>query len=1100
MTDTTVKTATASNIKLEFLNGWTIDIERIPKYSEFEGDFYEQLDRQLAEIIINSKLRIPQPGDKKPSDEGYVHMNPISELGKANFKKAIFDRLPNNGVNIVRHHNRHKLGRYYGDANSSIVVQARQIKHTLFSYMGYKDLDQKKSHPSIALMVGKSNGVEFPSIAHYVNEESNKVMLDIIIDHFSIKTGDKDFIKANRLSPDDVKRLFNITLYGGGVSTWIKETEKGNPNRCIEAKQICEDSKRYNEFVDSQKTENCKYKLPKCYVDFRDDCSRLKDHIVNNNYFLEEAVRNMEKDKDGQERTTVSYFFQIIENHTLYHTYLYLIRLKVIKPRWVCLEYDGLCLPRFSVKFNDGELVNMLDKYIYDLTGLSIRYKIKGYEQCNVHTDLIAERKKISYEIFYACKTYLKLKTQTEYYEIDRNSEKTASDAKKMSVLLKLIEKLEKEEITQDKKLIKDAEAHSTECRKREEEEKYKDAYVCNEDADAAQYVLDKLGDTLINIKTQLYYCVRNVWRYGPIVNDHLLEYILKSGIRKKTPKGSVCYSGDFKNATNILKVMLTKIKTGDSFVHPVYGKMHSTTRGKICFLDGVLDFTKQKFYTWDEVNGDAGFEYYTTMQINRNFKPYFDNPNEKDIADVKMNIIDNLFPDNVDKALHFLSRAVAGETLDKNWATYLGNRDCGKGVLFDVLKKGFEDYVDVFRLSNIMYQRRSPKKEDTSLANFWLLDLEWPRLAISQEIPEPAMQMRADGNKIKGYLASGGDTQVARRNFDRFDTKFKVDATVLIMGNYTLDVDTKDALEHCVEFNSVIQYKTQKQLDAMESKGYDKLMTSIYSISNPQVKINSDTLEWGNAMIMLLLRSYRPDPVEVERGMDDDDHNIPLRELIFMKYKITGKDSDILVASDVEEELGNDKKKIIIEFKSINGVVRKKNNIKKDENLGKQCYFGLRLLNEQELEIQALSRSLMRAKSHEQTLSKIIPTVAQDILNQAQEATKQAQDALKHAQDALAKVDQPVMSQVASAPAVSMFAQQSQNALVKKEEQPIPIQPSKKVLPPVIPRFTQLPKVSIVKQKAEIDDLDYSTIEYESDNDVDHEEFNAMYEDIEEE
>ena len=99
-----------------------------------------------------------------------------------------------------------------------------------------------------------------------------------------------------------------------------------------------------------------------------------------------------------------------------------------------------------------------------------------------------------------------------------------------------------------------------------------------------------------------------------------------------------------------------------------------------ICFKDGVLDFKEKKFYKWDEAN----FEIYSTVIIHRNFQEHFNNPNIAVINEIKDRIFEPLFSRDTTKALNFLSRGLAGHYEDKNWATYLGNRDCGKGVFYD--------------------------------------------------------------------------------------------------------------------------------------------------------------------------------------------------------------------------------------------------------------------------------------------------------------------------------------------------------------------------------------------------------------------------------
>ena len=46
------------------------------------------------------------------------------------------------------------------------------------------------------------------------------------------------------------------------------------------------------------------------------------------------------------------------------------------------------------------------------------------------------------------------------------------------------------------------------------------------------------------------------------------------------------------------------------------------------------------------------------------------------------------LGPDLLDSFSRFISRVMAGECCDKVWSICLGERDCGKGVLCDLLRQ----------------------------------------------------------------------------------------------------------------------------------------------------------------------------------------------------------------------------------------------------------------------------------------------------------------------------------------------------------------------------------------------------------------------------
>ena len=66
----------------------------------------------------------------------------------------------------------------------------------------------------------------------------------------------------------------------------------------------------------------------------------------------------------------------------------------------------------------------------------------------------------------------------------------------------------------------------------------------------------------------------------------------------------------------------------------------------------------------------------------------------------------------------------------NKNWVKYIGSRNCGKGVQYDILYNAFEDYVSILELGNMLYNRITAGSEniDCSKKLYWLMDLEFVR------------------------------------------------------------------------------------------------------------------------------------------------------------------------------------------------------------------------------------------------------------------------------------------------------------------------------------------------------------------------------------
>jgi hypothetical protein len=200
---------------------------------------------------------------------------------------------------------------------------------------------------------------------------------------------------------------------------------------------------------------------------------------------------------------------------------------------------------------------------------------------------------------------------------------------------------------------------------------------------------------------------------------------------------------------------------------------------------------------------------------------------------------------------------------------------------------------------------------------------LEFVRLSISQETPPPSSGLKANGKIIKS-IASGGDTHVARRNYDRFDSHIVMDTTILIMGNDDLEVDVKDTNEQRIRFNTVKQFKSRDFIDKMIEEGKSQLIIDSYKVANPDIKDLCKTVEWLNANTYLLYESFLDFPVPITRHDDDDDDFITLRETILKKYEITGDNNDICLVSDVIKDMCGFCNKVNSELLNM-GVIKKK-------------------------------------------------------------------------------------------------------------------------------------------------------------------------------
>jgi hypothetical protein len=342
----------------------------------------------------------------------------------------------------------------------------------------------------------------------------------------------------------------------------------------------------------------------------------------------------------------------------------------------------------------------------------------------------------------------------------------------------------------------------------------------------------------------------------------------------------------------------------------------------RICFKNGILDFKSRRFYTWKEID----FECYPVVQIQTNY----DKGNPQIMKDIVLKVLEPLFNEQLPLAMKYLARSIAGCTEDKNFATYLGNRGCGKGVLFELLG-AFGDYVGAFPIANILCERKG-KGNETSRDLYWLMEFEFMRLAVSQEIPEECVNMKLKNELVK-KICSGGDTQTARRNYDKRDTQFKVETSLLLMGNDPVQMEG-DVLEHHIGFCSAVQFKPQEFIDRVrEEQG--ELATKKYRIADNTIKDLCATEAWRIAFIQLIFDAFEDRPISVECAVSVAN---PIMTKFNQEFEITNDDDDKVIGADLEH-LG---RKIGAELKAI-GVKVKKCLVKTDLLYGKAVYYGIK-------------------------------------------------------------------------------------------------------------------------------------------------------------
>jgi len=182
---------------MKFLENWTINLSKIPKYPELKKPIKEKCEEELFRLCLEKLTE----QDRKIS-EGYLK------------------GVKNNERNTY-YNNRYDCGRYYPNTingnHTGIILLKRSLKNTIFKFLNWIDIDQKKGHPTILIELAEKNGIDLKYYKRYINNFE-----DIVKQLSEFYTLDED----KPITKKEIKLLFNLTIYGGGFETWKEQLKE----------------------------------------------------------------------------------------------------------------------------------------------------------------------------------------------------------------------------------------------------------------------------------------------------------------------------------------------------------------------------------------------------------------------------------------------------------------------------------------------------------------------------------------------------------------------------------------------------------------------------------------------------------------------------------------------------------------------------------------------------------------------------------------------------------------------------------------------------------------------------------------------------------
>ena len=363
--------------------------------------------------------------------------------------------------------------------------------------------------------------------------------------------------------------------------------------------------------------------------------------------------------------------------------------------------------------------------------------------------------------------------------------------------------------------------------------------------------ILFKCNDTL--------YLHDQIWlNKEKLINQSIINFLSKECFIYIQPSSSdlpkeVSRLKDYKE---IAEFIINSSQTNNNLLNNIF----DDSLRKVYFNNGYYDIIKNKFIktnklnTFKKINFDYDNKPYKEEEkflYKKVFEPIFTIKRSREDFKTRKDLFKNF--------LFHLSRALFGCIEDKNWLSFEGLRDCGKGVICDLIKKTFGEYIGI--TNGEVFLSSKNVKNDIAKSNSYLIDFEFTRLIISNEI-EMNNESTIDGNKIK-KLISGGDYIQARKNFQD-EREFRVQSSLLICCNDMPDINPADCKERQKQY-----YFKSKFVDSTYPEN-KKIRNVEYFLKDGNIKKCFNNLNIQKAFFNLLLKAFY-NPVEYPEELKEE-------------------------------------------------------------------------------------------------------------------------------------------------------------------------------------------------------------------------------------
>ena len=391
-------------------------------YTAFSGQFEEEIDVPLCRMMVEDTtvVKLTVQVEKKEEDgstmtnadgdicyetipyvkDGVEQTYPLFSPESKKEMEKILRYLSNGSTNLVRYSaKRGNIGRRYCEygnnhdqqPNPSLTTISRNIRNTLYHYMGWKDWDFVASHPTVLSQLARRLRVNTPCIDAWIADKDPIVKL--LSEHHSVPGHPS-------LQKDHIKTLVCLALYGGGLVTWANGrwengklvkpgVRQGDPRR----NQAPMEVRNVGDNIDKRQLWREEHPW---FNALKKECKNLTEKLWKNNPELIKLVCDKSRDLWRQQYQFMSYYLGALENHCLYHAYKYFVDNELILNRKCSLAYDGFTAKSPSAYTDLDHHQTACNQYIFEQTGFAMKLIEKPFDISTLQQHILEKRRNLS--------------------------------------------------------------------------------------------------------------------------------------------------------------------------------------------------------------------------------------------------------------------------------------------------------------------------------------------------------------------------------------------------------------------------------------------------------------------------------------------------------------------------------------------------------------------------------------------------------------------------------------------------------------------------------------------------------------------------------